>query len=93
MFRRGGLERRNTGPGRQHLRSPRRYRPAPGAQPPASRPMGATSAGDGEAVLGDRERDGGACAEEVRIRHGVHGHLSPDEYEHRHHTTRLTLAA
>nr|WSW49895.1 IS3 family transposase [Streptomyces sp. NBC_01001] len=29
----------------------------------------------------------------TRRRHSANGHLSPNEYEHRHHTTKLTLAA
>ncbi|MCX5205939.1 IS3 family transposase [Streptomyces sp. NBC_00237] len=29
----------------------------------------------------------------TRRRHSTNGHLSPDEYEHRHHTAKLTLAA
>jgi transposase InsO family protein len=29
----------------------------------------------------------------TRRRHSTNSHLSPDEYEHRHHTTKLTLAA
>jgi transposase InsO family protein len=29
----------------------------------------------------------------TRRRHSANGHLSPNEYEHRHHTAKLTLAA
>ncbi|MFD6781524.1 transposase [Streptomyces rutgersensis] len=29
----------------------------------------------------------------TRRRHSANGHLSPDEYERRHHTAKLTLAA
>ncbi|MET7608153.1 hypothetical protein ABZS96_38175 [Streptomyces avermitilis] len=29
----------------------------------------------------------------TRRRHTANGHLSPNEYEHRHHTAKLTLAA
>ncbi|MGW0720123.1 integrase core domain-containing protein, partial [Streptomyces sp. NPDC002778] len=29
----------------------------------------------------------------TRRRHSANGHLSPNEYEHRHHTPKLTLAA
>ncbi|MFG2480446.1 IS3 family transposase [Streptomyces fagopyri] len=29
----------------------------------------------------------------TRRRHSANGHVSPDEYEHRHHTAKLTLAA
>ena len=29
----------------------------------------------------------------TRRRHSANGHLSPNDYEHRHHTVRLTLAA
>lgn len=29
----------------------------------------------------------------TRRRHSANGHLSPDEYEHRHHAAKLTLAA
>ncbi|MET8292182.1 integrase core domain-containing protein [Streptomyces sp. NPDC005132] len=29
----------------------------------------------------------------TRRRHSTNGHLSPNEYEHRHHTAKLTLAA
>nr|WP_167368073.1 hypothetical protein [Streptomyces agglomeratus] len=29
----------------------------------------------------------------TRRRHSANGHLSPNEYERRHHTAKLTLAA
>jgi transposase InsO family protein len=29
----------------------------------------------------------------TRRRHSANGHLSPDKYEYRHHTAKLTLAA
>ncbi|MFE9453507.1 DDE-type integrase/transposase/recombinase [Streptomyces sp. NPDC006739] len=46
--------------------------------------------------------DAGTCRRTVfawltryntRRRHSANGHLSPNEYEHRHHTAKLTLAA
>ncbi|MFB7223151.1 hypothetical protein [Streptomyces sp. NPDC056227] len=49
----------------------------------------------------DTSRDGSSAAEghawltryNTRRRHSANGHLSRNEYEHRHHTAKLTLAA
>lgn len=56
-----------------------------------------------ETLQGARDyRDAGTCRKTVfawltryntRRRHSANGHLSPNEYEHRHHTAKLTLAA
>jgi hypothetical protein len=37
--------------------------------------------------------DGEVTRYNTRRRHSANGHLSPNEYEHRHHTAKLTLAA
>ncbi|MFI2369932.1 IS3 family transposase [Streptomyces sp. NPDC018833] len=56
-----------------------------------------------ETLQGARDYgDAGTCRRTVfawltryntRRRHSANGHLSPNEYEHRHHTAKLTLAA
>ncbi|MER6434479.1 IS3 family transposase [Streptomyces sp900105245] len=56
-----------------------------------------------ETLQGTRDYgDAGTCRRTVfawltryntRRRHSANGHLSPNEYEHRHHTAKLTLAA